>query len=270
MSNQNPQDLNLDSKELNPDGTPKGTEGAELPKKPDGSVDVDNLTPEQAAKYWKDKADASTRGFHQFKTDKEKEIEELKSKIPSAQELEDAASKAANASEFENLIPNFDLLDDEAKANLKIFYRNIEKNILGKIDKDPAILDSRRTFNEKKWESAFNKVAGQFTELTGFREEFKKAYFQADNVPDNIDQILTTLAKSYLFDRAKELGAKEEQERQERVELERAGRGGADPQGPSTKRTLEDWLFLQKTNPVKFSELKKEFDEDMASGKLSE
>jgi hypothetical protein len=97
-------------------------------------------------------------------------------------------------------------------------------------------------------------------------DEFKTKHFNKDNVPSNIKEIMTQLAKSELFDKAKDLGSKEAQEQAStRIDIERAGGGD---KSPKTVRSIEDWHKLAQDNPAKFAKMSSEYNSDMESGKL--
>jgi len=62
-----------------------------------------------------------------------------------------------------------------------------------------------------------------------------------------------------------EIGAKDESDKNSRIEIERNTAG---PKEPKVNRSLEDWTRMQQMEPQKFLSLSKEFNEDMASGKI--
>lgn len=264
----NPSTDNFDDLELKQEMERKE---ASYPKKEDGSVDIDALTPEEASIYWKDRHDASTRGFHQFKAKTEEEMNELRKSVPPApaeQVVVEAAETAETLDEFEKNIPDFDLLDDSTQANLRAIFQAMDRRLQKNLDNDPGVKLARQTFAAQKWDESFNRIAPAFgTRLTEKREDFRARYFQANNVPDNIDEILTQLGKSYLYDQALEDGAAQERERNERIDPLR-GTGG--PKTPVSGMTIDDWERLRKTNPKAFAARSKEFDEQMASGQLDE
>ncbi len=254
-----------------PSNDGKGGE-SDFPRKTDGSIDLDAMTPEQKADYWKQRSDEQARGFNEFKEKTQQEIDELKSKIPASPSPEELARKAGEAetlSDFEKMIPGFEMYDEDTQKAFQSFYSNIRKNIIDDFNKDPAIQFARSTYNEKKWNEAFETVASnpQFADLRQSKEEFRKKYFQPHNVPDNIVEILTELAKSFLFDKAREIGAEEERKKQERIDSERANGGD---KTPPASRTLADWEYLARTNPKEFARRSKEYQADLDAGKLKE
>lgn len=165
------------------------------------------------------------------------------------------------------LYPGFENLDPEAQENLLKYTEAVTKKAEEKILSRPSIAFAEKTYNESKWDSAFAETVAQFPELAAAKGDFKTQYFNPKNVPDNIGEILTTMAKSYLFDKARDLGAQEGLQTAQRVQLE-------DPTGgdktPSVHRSLSDWQRLAQQNPAKFAAMKKEYEADLASGKLRE
>lgn len=162
-----------------------------------------------------------------------------------------------------DLYPGFEELDPEAQANLIAYTDMVTRRAKEEIYKDPAISFAKRTYNETKFDKALEAVASKYPDLN--KEEFKSKNFNPNNVPDNIGDIMEDLAKIHLFDKAKEIGAKEEQEKANRIDLERTTGGDTTP---SVSRTLEDWHRMAKENPAKFAKLAKQYNEDLASGKL--
>ena len=165
-----------------------------------------------------------------------------------------------NSSYSEELIPNFGELDEEAQNNLLAYTRNIERKVTESIYKDPALSFAKGIYNEKRWDEAFQSVSEIYPELKESSQDFKSRYFNANNVPDNISEILNDVAKIYLFDKVKEIGAEEERKKSNRVELEHTTGG---ERVTTARRTLADWQELAQTNPAKFASLSKEYEEDL-------
>lgn len=167
----------------------------------------------------------------------------------------------------ETLYPGFEDLDEESKENLLNYTKTVQQKVKEEIYQDPAIAFARRKYNEQKWNDAYAKLLQSLPDLASIQEEFKAKYFNPDNVPENIVEILTTIAKGLLFDRAKEIGAKErEVQEQNRIELERGSGGDKNPQ--ATQRTLADWNRLRQENPAQFSRESKQFNDDLNSGRI--
>lgn len=167
----------------------------------------------------------------------------------------------------ESLYPGFEELDEESKENLVNYTKTVEDRVKSEIYKDPAISFARQSYNEKKWNDAFVEISQTFPELASDKDAFKSKYYNPNNVPENITSILKDIAKIHLFDKAKEIGAREEEEKKNRIELDRSGGGEKDK---PTGRTLEEWQRMQVENPAKFAKESKQFLNDMSSGKLKE
>lgn len=195
-------------------------------------------------------------------------LDEVKAKEKEIEDLRKATEQSGgNYTETtdEPLYPGFETLSDDEKRNLKAYTDSITKKVRDELYSDPSISFAKESFNEKRWNESFEKVANQFPELRESREEFKKQYFNPSNVPQNIDDILGQLSKVYLFDKARDMGAKEAIEKASHIEIERASGGD---KTPKASRSLEDWHKLASSDPVKFAKLSKEYNEDLASGRL--
>jgi hypothetical protein len=166
---------------------------------------------------------------------------------------------------MENLYPGFEQLDKEAQDNLINYTNIVTKRAKDEILKDPAIAFARNNYSETKWNNAFESVATKFPELKTDKENFKAKYFKAGNVPNNIENILEDIAKIHLFDKAKEIGAKEEKAKTDRIDTERSTGGD---RTPKSVRSLEDWQRMANENPQKFASLSKEYNSDIESGKI--
>lgn len=171
----------------------------------------------------------------------------------------------SHAQTMENLYPGFEQLDAEAQANLIAFSEGITKKVRDEFSQDPAIAYSRKNYNESVWDKAFQNVLIQYPELVDSKEEFKSKYFNANNVPSNVEEILGDVAKIHLFDKARNIGAEDEKNRQKRADVERATGGD---RNISTSRTLDDWYKLSQENPAKFAEMSKEYNSDLEAGRL--
>ncbi len=166
----------------------------------------------------------------------------------------------------EELVPGFNDLAPEQQESIVKLSQGIAKRAREEIYKDPAIAHAKKTYNEKRFDEALNTLVQDFPQLKDQQSDFKAKYFDPNNVPTNIDKILPDVAKIYLFDKAKEIGAEEERQRQGRVDAERATAG---EKTQVTTRTLEDWQQLQQRDPAKFASLYKQYEEDLKAGRLS-
>lgn len=241
-----------DGQNPNPELDNKGTEGAEGPNLP---------TPagEQVVDYQKKFSESSKEALRLL--EEKKKLEEAIAEKDRL--LAEKAGHDQQGLDPENLYPGFEELDPQAKDNLLRFANTVAKNAQEKILRDPAIAYAKETFNEKKWDKAYESVSKDFPELN--KDEFKAKYFKASNVPDNIENILRDVAKIHLFDKAKEIGAKEAKKEQEKIDLERTTGGD---KTPTSRRSLEEWQRMQSDNPAKFAKLSKEYNADIASGKI--
>lgn len=188
------------------------------------------------------------------------ENKELKRQL----ELKD--NEQSNVQPTDNLYPGFEDLDEDAKNNLIAYTDAVTNKATEKLKKDPVYASFQRQFNETVWDNAFIKIADKYPELKETKESFKAKYYNVNNVPSNIEDLLDNAAKVHLFDKAKEIGIKEAEKLNSRVELERNTAGPRDTS--KTSRSLDDWQRMAQENPVKFSNLREQFQEDMASGKI--
>ncbi len=190
--------------------------------------------------------------------EKEAEIERLR------QELEAKQDIGANNSDA--LYPGFDMLSDDERKNLLAYTDSIKKQTLNEVYKDPALAFAKQSYNENKWERAFEQVASELPEIRESKDEFKSKFYKKDvSVPDNIKDILTDLSKAHLFDKARDLGMKDALAQTKRIDIERQSGG---EKTPKATRTLEDWYKMAQNNPGEFAKQSKQFNEDMQSGKL--
>lgn len=207
--------------------------------------------------YQKKFSESSSEALRLYQENKAlKEALELKDKAPEAVVVEN---------NIDGFYPGFDELDEDAKNNLIAYTNTVTKRAKDELYKDPAIAFAKKQYNEQVWDSALNNTIQMYPELASSKEEFKSKYFNVNNVPENVGEILKDIAKIHLFDKAKEIGAKEQTEKDKLIDVERTTSGKKDP---TVSRTLEDWNRMATENPNKFRQLSKEFNEDMKSGKI--
>lgn len=166
---------------------------------------------------------------------------------------------------MDNLYPGFENLGEDEQRNLVDYTNEITKRAKAEIYKDPAIAFAKSSYNTKVWDDAFANVSTKYPELLASKDEFKSKYFHVNNVPANIESILEDVAKMHLFDQAKSIGAKEESEKQNRMDTERTTGG---ERTSTASRTLEDWSRMSQENPAKFAKMAGEYQKDLASGKI--
>ena len=219
---------------------------------------VNPVAPDTETIDYKEKFSASSREAQRLLDEKkalEAELEAMRTK----------PDVATYSNDSDNLYPGFETLGEDEQRNLIAYTNSIKKKALEEVYKDPAIAFAKSSYNERTWDGAFDKVASQYPELKDSRDDFKSKYFNVNNVPANVGDILGDLAKVYLFDRARDIGAKEAIEKIDRIDLERANGGD---KTPVTSRSLEDWVQMAQSNPAKFAQLSKEYNSDLESGKL--
>ena len=178
---------------------------------------------------------------------------------------QDSVQGFGTAQTTDNYYPGFEELDEDAKNNLIAYTDTVTRKTMEEVYKDPAIAFAKKQYNEQVWETALNKTISLYPELVDSKDEFKSKYYNPNNVPENIESILADVAKIHLFDKAKQIGAKEQSEKDSRFELERTTAGTKDT---TVTRSLEDWNRMAQNEPNKFRALSKEFNADMASGKI--
>ncbi len=242
-------DQEIKDAQANPQAQTQGTEGDQTPIKttPEGEQSVD---------YQKKFAASSSEALRLLEENKKKD--ELIAQL---------SAKATENQPMDTMYPGFDQLDSEAQKNLIAYTNLITKRTKDEIYKDPAISHAKTMYVASKWDSAFGTVAAKYPELNKSKDEFKSKYFNPNNIPDNIENILTDLAKAHLFDKATEIGAEEERAKQKRVDLERSTGGDKTPQA---SRSLEDWARMARENPAKFAQNSKQYQQDLDAGKLQE
>lgn len=247
-----------------PESTPAPESGTE--PKETGKTEQPTTPQDVETVDYREKFIESAKGAHALLEEKKR----LEARIA---ELEDNPSAGTpsdlptHSPDTEILYPGFENLDEEAQANLKAYTDAVMNKTRESIYKDPAIAFAQKTYNDTKWNGAFANIAAKYPELESAKEDFKTKYYNPQNVPDNIEEILETVAKSYLFDKARDIGAQEGQEVAQRVQLEEPTGGD---KTPSVHRSLADWQRMAQQNPAKFAQLRKEYEADLASGKLKE
>ncbi len=213
---------------------------------------------------YREKFIESAKGAHALLEEKKK----LEARIAELERNPSAGTHLPTHSpDTEVLYPGFENLDPQAQANLRAYTDAVTNRATQAIYNDPAIAFAKKTYNETKWESAFANTLAEYPELAEAKADFKSQYYNPSNVPDNIEDILKTMAKSYLFDKARDIGAKEAMQIAERVQLEEPTGGD---KTPSVHRSLADWQRMAQQNPAKFAAMRKEYEADLASGKLKE
>jgi hypothetical protein len=169
---------------------------------------------------------------------------------------EEIITQPTNVSE---LYPGFEHLDEDAQRNLIAYTESVKRKAVEEVYKDPDLQYIKTEVKEKRWNSAFEEVAQELPDLKEHTTDFRAKFYNPNVSAD--PSVLKELAKSYLFDKAREIGAKEERERASRVDLEDITGGDKSP--ATSARTIEEWTRMSRENPTKFASLKKEFNEDL-------
>ena len=258
MSNPNSFDEEIKDVQDGANDIPEGTDQKETENPGDPATDPAEID-------YKDKfTESAKEGIRLAKLDTENkaEIDRLNAEL--AKKGDDLTTQTH---ETENLYPGFEELDQDAQDNLIKYTDAVTNRAQEQMQKDPAIAFAREQYAKNTWDSAFNTIQGQYPDLKDSAEDFKAKYFDSANVPENIEEILGDLAKIYLFDKSKDIGAEEQKQLDERVELEE-NTGGDN--GPTTSRTLSDWQRMAQNNPVEFAANREQYDKDLASGTLKE
>lgn len=212
---------------------------------PTANIEIDHakVEPDYKVKFSESSKEAN-RLLEQNRI-KDAEIERLRQLAESNQ------TGANHSNNSEQIIPGFDMMSEEEQKNLLAYTDGIRKTVRQEIYKDPAIAHSVHQYNEGVWNTSFEQIVSEYPELREHKDEFKSKYFRADNVPSNIKDILGDVAKVYLFDKARDIGAKKALEQADRIDTERVNGGD---KIPAPTRTTEDWHRLSQENPVKFAE----------------
>jgi len=214
--------------------------------------------------YQKKFSESSKEALRLVELQKEKdaEIERLRREL----ELKDNDnSQDAGYQNANDIYPGFENMDEDTQRSIIAYTDNITRRVEDKFLKNPAIAHATKQYNEQVWDSAFAKTIQEYPELANSKDEFKSKYFNVNNVPENVESILKDVAKIHLFDKAKEIGAKEATDMSNRVDSERSTAGNKDT---SVNRSLEDWQRMSQENPTEFAKKSKEFNEAMDSGKI--
>lgn len=247
-----------DGQNLNPSNDNLGTEGENTLENPTGEA-------EQPIDYQKKFSESSSEALRLLAETKRLEQEKAELELRLSEKGNDPVVDIPSDKIPENFYPGFEELDPEAQDNLVKFADTVTRRAQEQILKDPAIAFAKGQYNETKWEQAFGKVAEKYPELKESKDEFKAKYFKPSNVPANIENILEDVSKIYLFDKAKDIGAREEKQKASRIDMERATGGD---KTPKSSRSLEDWQRMAAENPALFAKNSKQYQEDLDSGKI--
>lgn len=166
-----------------------------------------------------------------------------------------------------SLYPGFENLPADEKDAVTVFADTVTQKTLEQVNSNPALSFAEKQYNESRWEEAFTLAAAEFPELASIKEDFKSKYFHPNHVPENISEIINTMAQAELYQKMKQSEPEATPQTEGRIEME--GPTGGD-KTPPTSRSLQDWEHLARTNPAKFASLKSQYEADVSSGKFKE
>lgn len=215
------------------------------------------------AEYWKNKFSNSAKGAQDLlrsNEEKDRMIAELKA----AQE-----SNPNNGNKGDAIYEGFAHLPEEERQNVLAYTQSIKDSVRKELLGDPAFVGQRQQANEAAWEGSFARVAAGYPDILDHKEEFKSSigYDKDKEVPSDIDNILTTLVRSFLYNKQ---GAAQPPQNNNHVDdtLRNAGGSGGEGQGHTLWHTLAEWDHMRRTKPQQFADNEKKWNEDLNSGKL--
>lgn len=237
-------------KDQTPEGTPPGQtpngnggEPGNPPKNPEagdkgspGDVDYQEKFKHSQAEAIKLKKEADA-----LKAQNEKLKSSLNNSRPSDEEL----SKKH---------PDWDFKDDEEKARI----RETEALRMSQATQAEALEEMKK---KQAWKDDFEDLVSksEFSDLAKDRKKFREYCRQEGH--ENVS--IETLAQSFLFSSAKEIGAKEERDKMQRDGLETSTGGNRGVQ-PGDKLTMEDVVHIRKADPARYAQMAKRGDFDEA------
>lgn len=232
-----------------------------LPKLDTGAFDLESMTPEQKAIYWEEKAKASTRGFHNYKSTTDREMEVLRTKGVVTTDTP-APQTTTN---YQDSLKDLGVTDANSLKALERVGQIAEENAFRRIASDPAFVGSIAGSKRSLLDEAFNKLAQEegYEPVLKYKDEIVSRYF-ADplSIPDNISEVLKPIAGGVLFEHRDEI-ASDDKPKHDRVEM-LGGQGGDKKVAPA--RSIEYWERVARENPQEFAkpDVQKLFNEDMA------
>lgn len=242
---------------------PNGNDGLDsLPKKADGSFDLEAMTAEQQAQYWKHQHDQSTRGSHKLLAEKEK----LEADLAEARKGGNKGGGSPNNPDDE--FKGFGL-NESATGVLKKTAEIAKNATLRELANSPIFQQSLASGNKLRLEDAFRTLSSEkgYEHINDYRQEIIDEHF-ADPLayPEDLLKVLRVIAGNVLWEHRDEIAVKNKP-RHDRVDM-LGGQGGNKGGGSAPIRTMEYWERLAKEDPQKFAspEMQKLFNEDMAKG----
>ena len=258
----------FDDSELYPESQDhRGTEEfASLPKKEDGSFDIEAMTPEQKALFWESRYTHSRTGHNKYREQTEKDMEILRK----AAEL---AGGKGGGEPRQPQHPDNGGADEFAELGLDpkgtdVFRKAIEigeRRTLAKLGNNPLFQQSIASGNKLRLEEAFRQISTEagYEYINDYRQEIIDEYF-ADPLayPEDLLSVLRTVAGHILWSHRDEIATKKKPKHDQ---VDMLGGHAGNKQQVAPTRSMEYWERLAKEDPQKFAspEMQKLFNEDM-------
>ena len=221
-----------------PEITPEGQEEKETPKETTPEGQEPKPEGDEEDTYKKRYADSS-REAQRLQTENQlltAQIEEL------AKKGKTSSVEIPSDTELSQSVPDWDLLSLEEQRLQKeqMMLKRELASIRGSLNSAAAQL---------QWEKDFGKLANQpdFKDLISLKQEFE--HFCSKRANTSIEDS----AKSFLFDRAKQIGAIEEKDKLERKGLEKGSGGIRTPKAPGL--SYEERENLRKSDPKTYQKM---------------
>lgn len=234
---------------------------ADLPRKQDGAIDIDALSTEQAARYWRHQAAASTKGFHAYKqrTDNELELERKRREELEASQKNMAPQPDSKTYDFSEMG-----VDENSQQVLNKVVEIAEERAYNRFKNDPNFVASIQSNNKARFDEAFTKLSQEegYEPISNYKSEIIANYFgDLSDIPEDIYGVLKTVAGSVLYHHRDEIDASNKP-KHDRVDM-LGGNSGDKSVAPT--RSMEYWTRLANEDPQEFAkpENQKLFNDDM-------
>lgn len=262
----NPHPDRFDDSELYPESHDlSGTEEFKaLPKKADGSFDIEAMTPEQKALFWETRSVQIRTGHNKYREQTEKDIEILKK----ANELNGGHNGGQRRPNPDNggddEFKDFGL-DERGTGLFKKAVEIAEKRTLAKLGNNPLFQQSIASGNKLRLEEAFRQLSSEagYEYINDYRNEIIDEYFEDPlNYPEDIASVLRTVAGNVLWSHRDEIATKKKPKHDQ---VDMLGGHGGTKQTSAPARSMEYWERMAKEDPQKFAspDMQKLFNEDM-------
>lgn len=260
----------FDESELYPDGADhRGTQEFEaLPKKADGSFDIEAMTPEQKALFWESRYVHTRTGHNKYREQTERDLEILRK----ATELANQNGGGQRPQHTDNFGD-----DDEFKElgldekGTEVFRKAIEigeRRTLNRLGANPVFQQSVATGNKLRLNDAFSRLSTEkgYEYVNDYRNEIVQDNFSdPTSYPPDDDTLLEVLRKvagNVLWSHRDEIALKKKPQHDQ---VDMLGGHGGNKQQTAPVRSMEYWERLAKEDPQKFAspDMQKLFNEDM-------